>query len=324
MNIEDESMSMSASIIVPVYNEDEILRDNTITLLEYLEKKLDDFEIIIVENGSKDRTLQYAKQLVTNYCKVKTISLSEPSLGEALKSGVMYAANDKIVYFPIDLSVNLSFIPESVKLLDNHQIVVGSKKLKDAKDCRSFSRRIASSVYHQAVRILFRTDLSDTTCVKAYRKNIAKELMDMIPSNSSIFETEVLLEAKKAGLSLIQVPVVVNDLRVGRLSLKYKISSKSQDLFSIRIDVISIVSGIFLIITGLLAIVYLSIQKITMGGGGFLNPYGFLISMLLILFGAQGVVYGLFARLFIKLRKEITQQNSRRSCTGNLFKDERI
>jgi glycosyltransferase involved in cell wall biosynthesis len=71
--------------VVPVYNEDEILHDNTVCLIQYLEQVLDDFELILIENGSSDVTLVYAKLLKTKYARVKLITLPEHNLGEAIR-----------------------------------------------------------------------------------------------------------------------------------------------------------------------------------------------------------------------------------------------
>ena len=126
---------MKASLVIPVLNEDQILRRNTGTIIEYLDENLDQYEIILVENGSSDNTETVAAQLCAEYPQVRSFSLPEPCLGEALKTGVINARFEKIVYYPIDLSVNLDFIETSVKLLDRNDIVVGSKRLLGA--CRS-------------------------------------------------------------------------------------------------------------------------------------------------------------------------------------------
>ncbi len=310
---------MNASVVVPVYNEDEILYDNTVCLIQYLEQVLDDFELILVENGSSDDTLVYAKLLKTKYARVKLITLPEHNLGEAIKTGVMCSIYEKVVYFPIDLSVNLSFIPESIKLLDHCDIVVGSKKMKLARDLRPINRRLASSGFHRAVQVLFRTNLSDTTCVKAYRRKIAIELMQGVPSCSNVFETEVLLEAQRIGMEINQIPVTVDDSRRGRLSFGYKMATKGQDLVSLRLDVFSIIAGLSLFSVGVLSIFILSVQKLVFNQDGFMNPYSFLISMLMVLFGGQVIAYGLFARLFLQIRKELVLHSLR---SGNLFKEE--
>ena len=311
---------MKASLVIPVLNEAQILWGNTETIIEYLDETLDDYEIILVENGSSDNTEKIAAQLSSQYAKVRTFSLPEPCLGEALKTGVSNAEYEKIVYYPIDLSVNLDFIQSSVRLLDTNDIVLGSKRLREARDIRPTTRRIASKGYHQAVKLLFKTDLSDTTCVKAYRRDVAITLMSLIPTGSNVFETEVLLEAQRRNYSIAQIPVRVDDQRQGRLPFVHKVASKGQDLASLRIDVFSLSMGVVLFLVGSLWLGYLSLEKLVFNREGFLNPYSFLISMLLILFGAQGITYGLFARLFLQLRHEITVVNSHNS--GNVFKEE--
>ena len=234
---------MKASLVIPVLNEEKLLWRNTETIIEYLDEKLDTYEIILVENGSSDNTEKIAAQLSSQYAKVRTFSLPEPCLGEALKTGVSNAEYEKIVYYPIDLSVNLDFIETSVKLLEANDIVVGSKRLRDAKDHRPQTRRIASKGYHQAVRLLFKIELSDTTCVKAYRRDKAVSLMRLIPTGSNVFETEVLLEAQRRKHRIAQIPVEVDDQRQGRLPLRYKVVSKGQDLASLRIDVFLLSMG---------------------------------------------------------------------------------
>ena len=311
---------MKASLVIPVLNEEEIIRGNTEAIIKYLDDTLDDYEVILVENGSSDNTEQIAAELSSQYTKIRTFSLPEQCLGEALKTGVSNAVYGKIVYYPIDLSVNLDFIESSIKLLDTNEIVVGSKRLRDAKDSRPTTRRIASKGYHQAVKLLFKTDLSDTTCVKAYRRDTAINLMNLIPTGSNVYETEVLLEAQKRNHRIAQIPVSVDDQREGRLPLRYKVAGKAQDLASLRIDVFSFSMGVVLFLVGSLWIGYLSFEKLFFNKEGFLNPYSFLISMMLILFGVQGITYGLFARLFLQLRHEITVNNSHNS--GNVFKEE--
>jgi len=196
--------------------------------------------------------------------------------------------------------------------------------LGDSTHLTSHSDIVSDSVcaraYHQAVKLLFKTNLSDTTCVKAYRRNIAIKLMNQIPTRSNVFDTEVLLEAQRRKHRITQIPVIVEDHRRGRLPLRYKVVSKGQDLASLRIDVFSLSMGAMLFLVGSLWLGYLSLEKLVYNREGFLNPYSFLISMMLILFGAQGITYDLFARLFLQLRHEITVNSSRNS--GNVFKEE--
>ncbi len=76
----------------------------------------------------------------------------------------------------------------------------------------------------------------------------------------------------------------------------------------------------------LLSILFLSIQKLLFQGSGFLNPYSYLSSMLLVIFGFQCVVYGSFARLILQLRRDVTvirtvSPHAKIEGAGNVFKE---
>jgi len=315
-----------ASVIVPVYNEGECILHNSTRLVQYLRENLSSFEVILVENGSIDDTLSKAKLVSMEHPEVRCFSIPAACLGEALKTGVQNATYDKVIYFPMDLSVNLSFIHECVPLLDRYHIVTGSKRLSEARDVRPIRRQIASRGYHFLVRTLFQTNITDTTCVKGYQRNIALELMNQIPLDSTIYETELLIEAQKEGLRVHQIPVTVTDPREGRQPLGAKITTKFQGLFSLRLDFISIILGCSMFLLGVLSILFLSIQKLLFQGSGFLNPYSYLSSMLLVIFGFQCVVYGSFARLILKLRRDVTMirtipPRAQTDGAGNVFKE---
>ncbi len=298
-------LAESASVVVPIYNESDLVVPNATRLVSYLTETLTSYELILVENGSADDTLSKASAVSEAHREVRLLSIPEPCLGEALRTGIRNAAHSKVVYFPIDLSVNLSFIPECLPLLDNFHIISGSKRMRDARDIRPIKRRLASRGFHYLVRKLFGTELTDTTCVKGYQRNAVLELMNHVPSGSMVYETELLIEAQREGLKVHQIPVDVTDPRAGRQPLGMKVLTKMQDLISLRMDLLAILLGGLMFALGALGIVLLSLNKL-LHGSGFLNPYSFLSSMLLVLFGFQCVVYGSFARLMLQLRREVT------------------
>ena len=298
----------SGSIIIPVHNEAIILHQNLSILRNYLSENLDDYEIILVENGSTDNTRQIIHFLSQKYSKVTSLNLPNPSLGNAIKHGIKNAVHNKVVYYPIDLSVNLDYIPESIKELDHYDIIIGSKRLKEGNDRRPLQRKVTSIGFHWLVKKLFSTQLSDTTCVKAYRKPIIIELINLVPPDSNVFETEILVEAQKMGLTLKEIPVSVTEKRTSRQSLPLKVQLKLKDLLSARIDIISLYLGVPLLLVGLSTLTLLSLEKIALGRAGFINPYSFLLSMLLILSGFQIVAFGFLANLVLQVRKEVTRR----------------
>ena len=190
-------MEPAVSVVVPVYNEAGVIRMNTEKLRGYLGDRLAGHEIILCENGSTDGTAEMARDLAEEFDDVEYLELPDRSLGEALKVGVEAARSEKVVYFPIDLSVDLGFIQESARLLDMFDVVIGSKRMGAGLDSRPIVRRVPSMAFHGMVRSLFGVEFTDSTCVKAYKRDKILDLMDRVPPSSRVFETELLVEAEK-------------------------------------------------------------------------------------------------------------------------------
>jgi len=222
------------TLIIPVHDEEKIIEENILKIRDYANQFSSEKETLICENGSTDSTLKIAEDLAKRYDDVRLLSLPYPSLPAALKRGIRASRFERLVYFPIDLSVNLSFIEESLRLLNNYDMVLGSKRMRGAVDDRPLERQVLSKGYHFLVRVLFNMDLSDTTCVKAFRRSRIIELLDQVPASSSVFETRLVAEALKRGFKITEIPVKVKDHRRSRRVLR-RAGAKLIDILSSRL-----------------------------------------------------------------------------------------
>ena len=299
-------MDPVASIIIPIHNEAKVLKANTERLREYLDEHLAGYEIILCENGSLDATAEIAERLADRFESVECLRLPDRGLGEALRTGIGAAKNEKVIYFPIDLSVDLGFIPESAKLLEIFDVVLGSKRMGPGLDGRPLVRRLPSRAFHGMVRAIFGVNFTDTTCVKAYRREAILSIMERVPSTSRIYETELLAEAERAGLYVAELPVSVKELRPSREVLWKKIRGKGEDLLSAGLDRVSFMVGVPMLLAGLLGVTLLAYVKATrLSLGGFVNPYSFLLAILLVLWGFQFITIGLLSRLVLQIRRQV-------------------
>lgn len=301
----------AVSLVVPVHNEAARMWSCTVALRKRLIRVGESFEIILVENGSSDDTHLVAEALSSRFHEVRCLALPEASLGDALKLGMGSASGDKILYYPLDLSVGLEFIPKSLKLLDEYDLVVASKRRGD--DGRPIIRQITSIAYHGLVKLFFRTRISDTTCAKAYKKETINRLIEGFPGASRVFETEVLVEAERRGLKIVEVPVSVVERRRSRETLLKKVETKLEDLLSARLDRLALFSGIPVLLAGLIWLVVLALEKLGSVLSGFMNPYSFLAAVLFVLGGFQIATFGLLSRLMLQLRGEVTRRSGRMS-----------
>src|SRR4030088_3227416 len=109
------------SIVIPVYNEQAILHAAVVDLRERLKPLGWSYEIILAENGSRDRTIAIGNELAAKYAdpddgQVKIISLGEPNYGKALKQGILLARGDVVLCDEIDLC-DTAFHSRAVEIL---------------------------------------------------------------------------------------------------------------------------------------------------------------------------------------------------------------
>ena len=163
------------SIVIPIYNEEEILEESTNAIFSLCKRMEIDFEIIFSENGSTDKTKAIAEELTNKHSEIKIISNPEPNYGNALKTGFKIAKNDLVISFDIDY-YSESFLSEALKLESEYSGITASKRLGSSEDGRRFIRRLATNFFVILLKTLFGTKLSDTHGMKAIRKlNIQKD-----------------------------------------------------------------------------------------------------------------------------------------------------
>src|ERR1700722_17608634 len=121
------------SIVIPIYNEQGILHSAVVDLRERLKPFGWNYEIILAENGSKDRTIEIGHDLATKYGdandgQVKMISMGEPNYGKAMKQGILLARGDIVICDEIDLC-DTAFHKRAVDILETGEadLVIGSK-----------------------------------------------------------------------------------------------------------------------------------------------------------------------------------------------------
>ena len=222
------------SIVIPIYNEEEILEESFNAIFALCKRMRLDFEIIFSENGSTDKTKKIAEELSSKYSEVKIISNPEPNYGNALKAGFEIAKNDLVISFDIDY-YSESFLREALMLESKYSSITASKRLGSSEDGRSFIRRLATNFFVILLKTLFGTKLSDTHGMKAIKKTEIEKFLPEVVSTQDIFDTELLIRIEKKGGKIKEIPAKVNEIRPS-VSLIYKrIPRTMRSLIKLRI-----------------------------------------------------------------------------------------
>jgi len=202
------------SFVIPIYNEADYLNSQVEKLFSAINiLKIQTYEIILVENGSKDKTLAIAQALSKNNSKIKVLSLRKPGYGQAVKKGIAHAKNEIIVQLDLDL-IDSEFIKQSIQLNDNYNILVGSKFL--TQDQRSIVRKTLSAGLKLVLNYCFGYKGTDTHGIKAYQRDVVQKFIDQVPVTLHFFDTSLLILAQKNGYHIREVPVVVREIRPSR------------------------------------------------------------------------------------------------------------
>ena len=208
------------SIVVPIYNEEDILSESLNNIISICERTAIDYEIIISENGSTDNTKNIARKLVQSNSQIALIESDNPNYGEALKRGFLECKNEIIISFDIDY-YSESFLKECLLLEKKYAGLIASKRLNNSEDGRRLIRKMATNFFVILLKILFKTKLSDTHGMKAIRKFYVDQHINLVLSTQDLFDTELLLRIEKSGEEFKEVPAKVNEIRPS-VSLIYK------------------------------------------------------------------------------------------------------
>lgn len=204
------------SIVISIHNEEKFLSNSITHLCTELEKaKVEDYEIVLCENGSTDNTQQIARKLAENSNKIRLLVKEKADYGAALKECMLAAKGSYIIQYDLDYW-DVSFLRKTVLLMREfeYDVIIGSKNMLLSKDERHLARRIISQGFRFFLRFFFRLKVSDTHGVKAFRNNvILKKLIGETKFSRHIFDTELVIRCQKGGLNIIELPMTVIETR---------------------------------------------------------------------------------------------------------------
>ena len=208
------------SFVIPVYNEEAILFDAITGLRERLTEKGWSFEIIIAENGSKDRTFAMAQELAAKHPEVQAFSLGEPNYGKALKEGILRARGTFVICEEIDLC-DVDFHQRALEVLESSEadLVIGSKLLAAAQDDRPLIRHAASLFYSGLLRVTLGFRGTDTHGLKAFRRSALLETVRACLVDKDVFASEFVIRAERGGVRIREIPVRVIEKRPPSINL---------------------------------------------------------------------------------------------------------
>jgi glycosyltransferase involved in cell wall biosynthesis len=300
------------SIVIPVYNEEDSVWPLYNNLEPVLSKLDRNYEVILVDDGSKDDTYNKLKQLHEKNNHFKIIKFRR-NFGQtqAMRAGFDFASGGIIVTLDADLQNDPEDIPKILeKMSEDYDIVSGWRK--NRKD--NALRRFPSLVANKIISFLFRVRLHDYGCtLKAYRKEVLDnielygEMHRYIPAIASwmgvkVAEIPVNHHARKFGKAkygISRTIRVILDIITIKFLLTY--SKKPMQIFGLV--------GVFTSLIGLIATIYLIVERLFFNQPLSSRPL-FILSIFMIFVGIQLITMGLLGELMMRTYHEGTGKST--------------
>ena len=221
------------SIVIPAYNEERRLRSSLESVVAFCRRELDEWEVIVIDDGSRDRTGAIASEFPEVRC---LRSATNRGKGQSVRRGMLEARLDPVLFSDVDLSTP---IEEALDLLravgDGADVAIGSRRRSAAKTVRrSRFRKLQAAVFRWLVKAIVLRGVHDTQCgFKAFRREAALAVFPVQRLEGWAFDVEVLFLARRLGYRVVEVPVrweAAGESRLTRLSAFQML----RDLFRIR------------------------------------------------------------------------------------------
>jgi len=231
---------MECSVVLPAYNEANIIALTLKRVKSALDALGYDYEIIVADNGSTDGTTSIVSKLVDNE-RIRHLIIEKKGRGRALNIAIKHARSNIVLYMDVDLATDLKHIPELVGCIERgYDIATGSRLLEGSVVKRSFMRDIASRCYNMLCRTLFGINIHDMQCgFKAFKKDSILKILDKVDDTEWFWDTEVLIRASREGYRIAEIPIVWKEGSSSKVKILRDSIKMGSKLFMLRIKLIA-------------------------------------------------------------------------------------
>lgn len=227
-----ETMNIDLSVIVPVYNEEEILWQMTNQLAVHLDKivGIGRWHYILVDNGSFDSTPQIIERIVQHWPDSIQIRLSEPNIGKAQAAGLGQAQGEWAYVIQADLWDHV-FLQWAWLNRIRYDLILGSKCADNSLNQRTRYRKILTWGLNTILKFLLDFVGTDTHGDKLLHLPSMRPVLKECIMSRGQYDTEFVLRAMRRGLSLAEFPIPIVEKRPPRNWMIKKIAQNLWDIF---------------------------------------------------------------------------------------------
>lgn len=203
-------MNSFLSIIIPAYNEEKRLPSTLEQVFHFLERQSYTSEVIVVENGSNDKTFEVAQEFAKRHQNLHVVHNEQRGKGGAVLRGVHESRGDHLFICDADLSMPIEeiikFLPPAIADID---IAIASREAPGAvRYNEPYYRHLTGRVFNMLIRLMVLPKLQDTQCgFKCIRAAVARDIFRFQTLTGWAFDVELLYIAHHRGYRIIEIPI---------------------------------------------------------------------------------------------------------------------
>lgn len=207
-----EKRRIELSIVIPAYNESIRLPNTMLETVKWCEEHCSDYEIIIVDDGSTDRTLEIGRLFAEYQDKVRCIANPHQGKGAAVRSGMLNSSGEQVLFMDADGATPLEEIAKlRGKLQEGYAVAIGSRIVQTPGETlvvSSLQRKIIGRLFAAIVDLFGVRGIGDTQCgFKIFRKEVIRDIFTRQKLEGFAFDVEILFLAHKLSLRVCEVPI---------------------------------------------------------------------------------------------------------------------
>lgn len=228
------------SIIIPVFNEENRIRQNLETINSYAKSSKEPIEILVVDDGSTDQTPKILEEYKAKF-GIKVITQTpNQGKGAAIRTGVSNATGEKILFTDIDLSVPIETLDSfNEAMTEDVDIVIGSRENPDSKieAAQSWLRETAGYSFTILTNAILQVGVSDFTCgFKLFKREAARKIFSHQQIKRWAFDAETMYLAKKYEFKIQEMPVTWRHNEGSKVKFPEALIDSMFGLFQIRLN----------------------------------------------------------------------------------------
>jgi dolichyl-phosphate beta-glucosyltransferase len=228
--------AVELSVVIPAFNEASRLGDSLERLLPFLEKRGESFEVMVVDDGSADATVDVAREYAHRGVWVLELARNRGK-GAALRHGVVASSGAKVLLCDADLSTPIEELARLEPYLTDAKLVLGSRDVEGARVelHQPWHRELMGKAFNLLIRALGFGDFRDTQCgFKLMDGKAARELFPQLTIERFAYDVELVWEAQRRGWKIAEVGVEWHDSPVSRVRPFHDAPQMLRDVLRIR------------------------------------------------------------------------------------------